>query len=126
MSDRFENYDTSLSTEGKCLYSFKEFFDYHFEGGPNGGMSSDKQRQDLMRSFMKRITSLPEDQKYFFLHDFCDFTHWMEDELFRSRDHKRISKELEAQKKETSNAYRLIFFIFLLGCILGEIRGRFF
>lgn len=131
MSDPFEKYDPfemydPLTKEGKSLYSFKEFFNYHFYGGLNDKSSTKEQRQTLVRNFVERLMSLDEDEQYFFLHDFCDFTRWMKPELFRSRDHERISKELEAQKKETSNAYRLMFFIFVLGCILGEIRGRFF
>jgi hypothetical protein len=126
MSDPFEMYDDSLSTEDKCKYSFKEFFNYHFYGGPNGGRSSDEKRQALYERFMRRLKSVPEKDQYEIFHEFININYWMEDELNKFRDHKRISKELEAQKKETSNAYRLMFFVFVIGCILGEIRGRFF
>ena len=126
MSDPWELYD-NISKERKSKLCFKEFCNYHFYGGPNGEMSSDEQRQALARDFREHLNSIEEDDDlYYSLRDFCDYPRWMADELNKFRDHKRISKELEAQKKETSNAYRLMFFVLILGCVLGEIRGRFF
>ena len=66
------DYSDLPSTNDKRLLSFKEFFNDHFYGGPNGKSSTDEQRQELMREFMKRLNSVPEKAQYEVFHNFIN------------------------------------------------------
>ena len=108
------------------IKSFKSFYYRQYTTDSKDVFLSDQDKLMISKSWLKHFNSIQEKDLYDAIYSFCDIAYWMGDELNMVSDHKRISKELIEQKKETSNAYKLMFFVFILGCILGEIRGRFF